>query len=59
MVTIAKNRTWEAPDTGKPLDVNGLRLMLEFEAKKIEAKTSHSVRLLVKILDLRPRQSRT
>jgi len=59
MVTIAKNRTWEDPDTGKPLDVNGLRLMLEFEAKKIEAKTSHSVRLLVKILDLRPRQSRT
>jgi hypothetical protein len=59
MITVAKDRTWDDPDTGASLDVDGLQLMLEREANRIEAEENYSVRLLVKILDLRPRQSKT
>ncbi len=59
MVTIAKGRKWSDPDSGKKLDVEGLQLMLEREANRIEAEENYSVRLFVKILDLRLRPKNT
>lgn len=57
LVTVASNRGWEHPDTGKSLNIDGLRDMLESEAKKIEAERGGTLRLFVKILDLCPRLS--
>lgn len=55
LVTVASNRTWEHPDTGEMLDINGLRAMLEDEADRIVDELGGSVRVAAKVLDLRPR----
>lgn len=55
MVTVASSRQWEHPDTGERIDLVQLRGMLEEEADQIMEAVGHEVRILVKILDLRPR----
>nr|WP_314571894.1 hypothetical protein [uncultured Pseudomonas sp.] len=55
MVTVASSRQWEHPDTGARIDLGQLRTMLEDEADQIMKEVGHEVRILVKVLDLRPR----
>lgn len=55
LVTVASDRRWEHPDTGEMLDSCGLRTMLDTETAKIVHELGDSVRLAIKILDLRPR----
>lgn len=55
LVTVASDRSWDDPDTCKSLDIDGLREMLEREAGRIESENGGSLRLFVKVLDLRPR----
>lgn len=55
VVTVASDRNWEHPDTGKLLDVDGLRAMLDAEAAEVIKDLSGSLRLAAKVLDLRPR----
>jgi hypothetical protein len=57
LVTVARDRTWEHPDTGESLDVAGLTAMLSAEAVRIVADMGASLRLSAKVLDLRPRLS--
>lgn len=55
LITIAKNRGWEHPDTGQHIDLAELKMLLDQEAKCVEEAMGNSVSLIVKILDLRPR----
>jgi hypothetical protein len=55
MVTIAADKTWTHPDTGKQLDFDGLIVMLNDEANRLSAELGGSVRLMAKGLDLTPR----
>ncbi len=56
LVTVANDhRTWEHPDTGETLDINGLRAMLYAEAAKIVDDMGGCLRISIKVLDLRPR----
>lgn len=57
LVTVASDRKWDHPDTAERLDIEGLRAMLETEAARIVHDMGESVRLTVKVLDLRPRLS--
>lgn len=55
LVTLARDKKWQHPDTGEALDFNGLIAMLNNEAQRLVADLGGAVRLLVKGLDLRPR----
>ena len=55
LVTIAKDRTWKHPKTGKGLDFNDLIAMLDEEATRLSQELGGAVRLMAKGLDLRPR----
>ena len=55
MVTVASSRHWEHPDTSERINLGQLRTMLEDEADQIMEEVGHEVRILVKVLDLRPR----
>lgn len=55
LVTVSSNQNWIHPDTGVKVDINGLRAMLVAEADRIVDKLGSSLRLVVKVLDLRPR----
>ncbi len=55
LITVASNRSWEHPETGEKLDIDGLRAMLDAEAAKLVTDMGGTVRLAVKVLDLRPR----
>jgi len=55
LVTVASDRSWEHPDTGEMLDINGLRAMLNAEAAKVVDELGGYVRVAAKVLDLRPR----
>lgn len=57
LVTVTGARTWVHPDTGKSIDIAGLRRLLEIEASRVVSEMGSSLRLLVKVLDLRPRLS--
>lgn len=54
-VTVASDRTWEHPDTREVLDLDGLRAMLNAEAAMVVNQMGGSLRLIVKVFDLRPR----
>jgi hypothetical protein len=58
MVTIARGRQWEHPQTSKLIDFADLMDVLHEEADAIAQEMSGTVRLMVKGLDLRPRLSR-
>ncbi|ANJ66699.1 hypothetical protein A9404_04290 [Halothiobacillus diazotrophicus] len=62
LVTVTSNRNWKHPDTKKTLDIPRLQAMLEEEAARIVEELGGSLRLVAKVLDLRPRlkvESRT
>ena len=55
LITIANDRQWQHPKTQKLIDVTELKEFLQKEANTIESEMGHSLRLTVKVLDLRPR----
>jgi hypothetical protein len=55
LVSISKDRKWEHPDTGKRLDVDGLNAVLQEEAERLELELGGAVKLMARLLDLRPR----
>ncbi len=56
MVTVASSRRqWQHPDTHVMMNLERLRTLLEEEAGQLMEEAGHQVRILVKILDLRPR----
>lgn len=55
VVTVNSDKHWDHPDTGAPLDIEGLRDMLSEEAQKIVTEMGLSLKLAAKVLDLRPR----
>ena len=57
LVTVARERNWQHPETEASLDINGLRSMLQDEAEKIVAELGWSLKLAAKVLDLRSRLS--
>ncbi len=55
VVSVCTDRTWLHPDTQQKMELNDLIEFLNVEARKLEAETGGSVRLMAKGLDLRPR----
>ena len=55
LVTLAKDRMWDHPDTKAPISSCGLKSLLRDEAKRVEEAMGGAVRLNVHLLDLRPR----
>jgi hypothetical protein len=55
LITLAKDRSWEHPDSGQRVGLTELEYLLHDEAKRVETVMGGSVRLAVHILDLRPR----
>ncbi|NWB95482.1 ATP-binding protein [Pseudomonas gingeri] len=55
VVTVASSRQWKHPDTSAMIDLEQLRALLKQEADQIMEEMGHEVRILVKVLDLRPR----
>jgi ferredoxin-like protein FixX len=55
LVTIAKNREWEHPKTGKKLDFKALIALLSEEAERLSKELGGAAKLMAKGLDLRPR----
>jgi hypothetical protein len=55
LITIAKDRQWDHPKSGKRLNFEGLMAVLEEEAKRLSRELSGTAKLMVKGLDLRPR----
>jgi hypothetical protein len=55
LVSVATDRKWEHPDTGKTLDLGGLITMLNEEAERLANELGGSVRIMAKGLDLRAR----
>lgn len=52
LITVAHERNWEHPETGARLDIDGLRNMLENEAKKLVNEMGWSMKLAVMVLNL-------
>ena len=58
LVTISDaKRAWKHPDTDEQMNIDGLRNLLETEAAKVTVEMAGSLRLVINILDLRPRLS--
>lgn len=55
LITVARERNWDHPETGATLDIDGLRKMLECEAEKIVNEMGWSLKLAVMVLNLRTR----
>jgi hypothetical protein len=55
LVTLGSDHRWDHPATGARLDVDGLREMLRERAAFVEKDLGWSVRLGVRVLDLRSR----
>lgn len=55
LVTVSSDRAWEHPDNGKLICIDELRTLLDAEASRVVSSMGNSLRLLVKVLDLRPR----
>ncbi len=55
LITLAKDRYWDHPDSGKRIKLAELKSLLCDEAKRVEAAMAGSVAIAVHILDLRPR----
>lgn len=55
LVTIARERTWDHPVTGKSLDFEALMAMLNDEAEQISKELGGTAKLMARGLDLRPR----
>ena len=57
LVTLARDKQWQHPDTGQALDFYGLIAMLNKEADRLVEDLGGTIRLMAKGLDLRPRLS--
>ena len=55
LVTLAKDRTWNHPDSGIRIGPSELESLLRDEVKRVEEKMGGAVKLCVHLLDLRPR----
>jgi hypothetical protein len=55
LVTIAKDRKWEHPKTGKRLDFEALIALLNEEAERLSEELGGAAKLMAKGLDLRAR----
>lgn len=55
LITLAKDRCWEHPDSGQRVGFTELESLLRDEAKRVENTMGGSVALAVHVLDLRPR----
>jgi hypothetical protein len=55
LVTVNSGKHWDHPDTGASLDINGLRRMLEEQTRQVIEESGWSLKIAVKVLDLRPR----
>ncbi len=55
LVTIAKDRKWQHPKTGKSLDFEALIALLSEEAERLSEELGGAAKLMAKGLDLRPR----
>jgi len=55
LVTIAKDRKWDHPDTGERIDFDELIALLKAHAKRIEESMGNSVQLHVHAISLLPR----
>lgn len=58
LITLAKDRQWEHPDSGQRIGLTELGSLLRDEAKRVENTMGGSVTLAVHVLDLRPRLPR-
>lgn len=57
LVTVAKDRKWDHPDSGERIDFNTLVAVLKAEAKRIEESMGNTVQLHVHAINLAPRLS--
>jgi hypothetical protein len=55
LITLAEDRGWDHPDSGKRIGLTELKSLLCDEAKRVENTMGGSVKLAVHVLDLRPR----
>lgn len=55
LITLAKDRQWEHPDSGKHIGLTKLESLLRDEAKRVENSMGGSVAIALHIMDLRPR----
>ena len=55
LVTIAKDREWDHPKTGKRINFEALMAVLNEEAERLSRDLGGAAKLMVKGLDLRPR----
>jgi hypothetical protein len=55
LITLAKDRTWNHPDSGQRIGLSELVSLLREEAKRVENAMGGSVAIAVQVLDLRPR----
>ncbi len=55
LVTIATDRQWDHPQTGKRIGVEELMALLSDEAERLSKELGGTVNLMAKVLDLRPR----
>lgn len=55
LVTISTDRRWQHPVTGKLVDIDGLMVFLNEEARAIEQELGGDVRIVARGLDLRRR----
>ena len=58
LVTIAKDREWKHPQTGKRIDFQALIALLNEEAERLSEELAGAAKLMAKGLDLRPRLTR-
>lgn len=55
LVTVAKDREWEHPQTGKRIGFEALMAVLHAEAERLSRESGGEAKLMAKGLDLRPR----
>jgi hypothetical protein len=55
LVTIAREREWEHPQTGERIGVKEFEALLSEEAQRLSKELGGTVNLMAKVLDLRPR----
>ncbi len=55
LMTLAKDRKWKHPESGKRIGVSGLMTVLSDEAKRVEEMMGGTIALHIHLLDLCPR----
>jgi hypothetical protein len=55
LISVSTERKWKDPVTHKMIDANAVVQILNNEANKIEIEKAHTLKVFIKLLDLRPR----